>query len=630
MHVCRLALFGVFVLISPLLLASGAYGIYNGQSATGSPYVVKVLSAGSACSGALISSRIVATAAHCIIRSGAPVALTSLRVYGAGVDLARSSDFARVENFVYPANFRNLADTTEPNDIAFLALDRDWAGVAIDGLADFDLTREIVSSGAAIEVFGYGSVKSQSDSSPTPNSFIVKATEQIRYRDFIGFERKYVTFMVDESGAVCPGDSGGPAIARYEGRIYLISVSSGGSGPCNKKPESTGSVIATVAGEYLDLLEQAKKFLPVMKPLAPIETTITSNGASAQITWVAPFDSSKSISAYVVTNAQGDEICRTVRLVCKVDLDVGLNSFRLFSISGAQRSEEREVRVDLQLPIPHSMKVTNIGARGVLSWTIATGFDRLLSGFIVSDSQNQVLCHALTTQCPVTLRAGENSFVIRSLSSGVQSDAAVLTIVLKNASTPATTDVKIEKNSALVTWSKVIDVADASVDSIKVRIINKIDNSILCEAALDSEGCRFALLKKNFHLGVQISTDLGDGPIFDVEHLSGVDALKRISHITSVVKIIHATLNQLLMFNPGYKTEVSALATKVPLLNDTFNYDVTSLEKVQKLYKDTSALQSKIEKNPRTIDILCKRGTVTKKISGQNPSCPRGYTRIRN
>lgn len=219
----------------------------------------------------------------------------------------------------------------------------------------------------------------------------MKATEQIRYGDFIGFEKKYVTYMVDESGAVCPGDSGGPAIARYEGRIYLISVSSGGSGPCDKKPELTGSVIATVAVEYLDLLEQARKFLPIIRPPAPIKTTITSDGASAQITWVAPFDSSKSISAYVVTSTQGDELCRTVRLVCKVNLDVGFNSFSLFSTSGAQRSEEKILSMNLQLPVPDPLGVMNSGARGVLSWAIAPGFDRLLSGFIVLDSQNQIL-----------------------------------------------------------------------------------------------------------------------------------------------------------------------------------------------------------------------------------------------
>lgn len=220
--------------------------------------------------------------------------------------------------------------------------------------------------------------------------------------------------------------------------------------------------------------------------------------------------------------------------------------------------------------------------------------------------------------------------MIRSVSSAVQSDAAVLTVVLKNASTPATTGVTIEKNSAFVTWSNMVDLADASVDSIQVRITNKIDNSTLCQATLDSEGCRFVLLKKNYHLGMQISTDLGDGPISDLENLSGVDALTRISHITSVVKKVNDTINQLLKSNPGYKTELTALAKKVPLLDATFNYDVTSLEKVQKLDKEILVLRSKIINSSRPIDILCKRGDVTKKISGRSPSCPRGYKRVRN
>ena len=65
--------------LSLALLASGlisepmAHGIYNGTSALGSRYVVKLVSAGATCSGALISSRIVATAAHCVIRAGKAV-----------------------------------------------------------------------------------------------------------------------------------------------------------------------------------------------------------------------------------------------------------------------------------------------------------------------------------------------------------------------------------------------------------------------------------------------------------------------------------------------------------------------------------------------------------------------------
>ena len=616
------------LIASGLIYAPQALGIYSGTSALGSRYVVKIVSAGATCSGALISSRIVATAAHCVIRAGKAVAPEQVRVYGAGVDLTTSSEFVRVENFVYPATFRNMNDLPEPNDIAFLVLSKDWGQVAIDGLADFNLTREIIASATPIEVFGYGSLKSQSESSNTPFLFTANVVEQLRYREFVGFERKYLNYRMDESGAACPGDSGGPGIAKYQGRVYLISISSGGSGPCNQKPEPIGSATATIAGEYLDLLDQAKKFLPVIKPPAPVDVRLVQKGADAQLTWSAPIDPTRSITSYAVTNSQGAELCRTVTLTCSVNLEIGVNTLSTFAISGGQKSDEKLIGVDIQLPVPEQISVKNSGAEGVISWSVKEGFNRLISGFIITDPQGTPVCLSTVTQCPVKLKAGDNAFVVKSVSKAQQSEAGVFTLKLKNAVAPTVSEIKVEKSSAYISWSSQVDAGDASASSVTFTLLDLTNRSTLCQAANDVTGCRFALTKKIFNLGLQVTSDLGVGEVRTLGSFSGIEALARVSKIEKSVTSTSKKLAQLQLSDPGYKKELESLALKLPVLNTEFAYDKAALTRAEALNKSVMNLQSRISKSPRNVTITCRNTAGTKKFVGRSPKCPKGYKQI--
>lgn len=616
------------LLVSGLIHIPLAHGIYNGTSALGSRYVVKIVSAGATCSGALVSSRIVATAAHCVVRAGKAVGPEQVRVYAAGVDVGRSGEFVRVENFVYPSTFRNMNDSPEPNDIAFLVLSKDWGEAAIDGLADFDLTREIIASATPVEIYGYGSLKSQSESSSTPYLYTASVVEQLRYREFVGFERRYINYRMDESGAACPGDSGGPAIAKYQGRVYLLSVSSSGSGPCNQKPDPVGTATATIAGEYLDLLEQARRLLPAIKPPAPTEVKVVQNGGEAQITWGAPLDPTRSITTYIVTNSQGAELCRTVTLTCSADLEVGSNALSIFALSGGQRSDEKLLTVDLRLPSPEQISIKHSGAEGVLSWSMKQGFARLITGFIITDLQGQPICLSQVAECAVKLKAGDNSFVFKTVSRSQQSEAAVFTLKLKNAVIPSVNEIKVEKSNAYISWPSQVDPGDATAETVKITLLDLANGATLCQATINVSGCRFALTKRVMNLGLQVSSDLGTGEILALGSFSGIDAIARVSKIEKSVTSISKKLAQLQLSDPGYKKEIAALELRVPVLTAEFAYDKAALARTEALNASVVNLQARISKSPRNVTVICKNSAGTKKFVGRNPKCPRGYKQI--
>jgi len=90
----KLSLCSVIVLFANLISVPNSSAIYGGTNATGTSHVVKVTSPYGSCSGALISPQIVATAAHCIVRSGVAVLPENLKIYSPGADTNISSTYS--------------------------------------------------------------------------------------------------------------------------------------------------------------------------------------------------------------------------------------------------------------------------------------------------------------------------------------------------------------------------------------------------------------------------------------------------------------------------------------------------------------------------------------------------------
>jgi len=133
-------------LVLSLLIASATItspasrAIQGGESAKGTGFVVALViqindTSGTLCSGGLVAPRVVATAAHCVVKRGVLAKSDSILVFTPGSELS-SPTAAKVQNIFVPEGYENSSDAGEPNDIAFLVFDRPLGQVTIDTVAD--------------------------------------------------------------------------------------------------------------------------------------------------------------------------------------------------------------------------------------------------------------------------------------------------------------------------------------------------------------------------------------------------------------------------------------------------------------------------------------------------------------
>lgn len=309
-----------------------AAAIYKGTSALGSPYVVQIVTSKGMCSGTLVEAQILATAAHCVISNGTPVASNSIGVYSPGVDTSGANIVARGYQIFYPSGYFNNSTFIEPNDIAFVILDKPINSVVKLKLANFDTTQMLLNQRAVLMHYGYGNTGPDLRTT-IPQQLVARNLGQRRISGFRGYERKYINYVSDENGSTCPGDSGGPTIAEYKGEIYLVSIHSGGRSPCAYTDGDWGST-ATIAGEYQNFLDAAVLALSKLRPSDVSNIRIQSSGLIGKISWDAPKSTPINPTGYLVMDDKNKELCRTGFTSCQIVLQPGLNLITVFSIAG--------------------------------------------------------------------------------------------------------------------------------------------------------------------------------------------------------------------------------------------------------------------------------------------------------
>src|SRR5438477_3518012 len=133
--------------LGALVLCGGALGVVGGTADTGHPYVVAAFAPHELCTGALVSSTVVVTAAHCYIgvADGGTVQITVDPVVHPGAEFVATGP-------TYSGKIHRL----QGHDIAVVVLD---TGIQLDHYADLPVSTGLVEklpSNQRVDVVGFG------------------------------------------------------------------------------------------------------------------------------------------------------------------------------------------------------------------------------------------------------------------------------------------------------------------------------------------------------------------------------------------------------------------------------------------------------------------------------------------
>lgn len=258
----------------------------NGTAAVGSEYVVTMLfgdeNPSSYCTGAYLRPRVVVTAAHCVIRAGgrAPELARPIEqfyVSQAGVDWkseeAKRTRVRVLRIWTEPDFFNRWEPEkglmeTQVNDVAFLFLEKELAGVSVSRAATKDEIEQYRLGQTGAFHLGYGClgekdlIQVPNDGKPYLVEGIVGTTNRVSH---IPIYDRYLSVLYPPGKSLCPGDSGSPLLLRKGDEvIYLATLFAGGGWQeISRGATSTrGNALATVLWPFIPALDtEWAKFL---------------------------------------------------------------------------------------------------------------------------------------------------------------------------------------------------------------------------------------------------------------------------------------------------------------------------------------------------------------------------------
>ena len=554
--------------------------IYNGVEALGSKYVIQIKIGNSYCSAAPLDKHLVITAAHCLVKNGVAVNPETILVYAPGVDVSKSSTFAKGVYFAYPSTHYNDDAFTEPDDIAFVVIDNPFDLTSFPTLANYEKAQAIINSNTPIKVFGYGITQKGGQKAVIPSVFTAIPISQRRYSSFIGKERTYLNFAADQRGSTCPGDSGGPSISEYQGVIYLVTVHSGSGGPCSSG--NSGTMISTVSGEYPQLFSKANDFISTQKPSAVTDVALSNNGTTGSISWKLKDQDIVKTAGFSVLDESSYEVCRvsTDARNCNISVKPGKNAYKVIALGKYLNSEPAQSTFNIDLTPPSNPKIVKLGLSGTATWEPPVNFAAYVDYYTVKNAQGIEVCKTNSNNCSLGLSIGTNKFSIFAHYKEIKSLPLDIAVDLANAQPTIVQSIRAFKTSIEVELSQLTNLGDANPNQIKVVLQDSKNGEELCVVAYPQRSCLVPLTARDYQLSILLRTNLGNtnpGPIYS---FSGLQQLRTNESLEARLSLIKSDLRAVAKRNPNYSQDVESLISLSPTIDNNTLIDSALIETI--------------------------------------------------